>query len=185
MISIPSNLPGIKTIQNNTAKKKNTNKSTSSSSFESELRSGSSSTGNSGVTAPVEKVSIQEPIHFTDLLEQIAPANQDKTRDINLLWKDLPDLEKRLIHERSEEALQEYKERVRLLLNAILANNTKITQQKTAIPGSTQKKVYTHVAFLDEKLKILSEIITDPQNSAFRILKQMDNIKGFLLDVEQ
>jgi uncharacterized protein len=171
MLPIPNTIPRLSpnTFKN---KKSSTDTSTGASLFG----------GNSVQEAP----SIQEKpkFSFNELLEEIAPSNQESTRDINLLWKDLPDLERNLIHTRSPIALENYKEHIKILLTTILAKNVRVGKSFTPIKGSTAKKEFSHLEYINSKLKLLAETITHPQNSAFQILKQLDNIKGFLLDVK-
>jgi uncharacterized protein len=144
-------------------------------------KSKSSQRSNPGIGFLGEK----EKPEFLSLLETVAPIDRPQTREINELWRDLPALERELIETKSLDALGRYKEQVRSLLQLILAKNTKITKQFTPIRGSALKKEYSHVDILDAKLKILAETISHPQNSAFQILKQMDSIKGILLDIER
>ncbi len=124
-------------------------------------------------------------VSFQELLEQIAPSHKPQTKDIHELWKDLPQLERELIRTRSIEALENYKNQVRSLLGLILQKNVEYKKLRSPIPGTDQKREYTYLEYLDEKLKLLAEIISHPQNSAFQILKQMDNIKGFLIDLQR
>ncbi|WCL49513.1 DUF327 family protein [Leptospira sp. GIMC2001] len=121
---------------------------------------------------------------FAELLEAIAPSHKESTREINELWRDLPEIERNLISDRSSENLQIYKEQIRSILKLILAKNTREEKLQSPIKGSSQKKQHFHVVHIDEKLKLLAETITHPQNSAFQILKQMDSIKGLLLDIQ-
>lgn len=125
-----------------------------------------------------------EKPEFLNLLESIAPSGKEQTKDINELWRDLPALERELIETKSQDAMQRYKEQIRSLLLVIIKKNTRVHKQFTPIRGSSLKKEYTHIEILDDKLKILAETISHHQNSAFQILKQMDSIKGFLLDIE-
>jgi uncharacterized protein YaaR (DUF327 family) len=125
-----------------------------------------------------------EKPEFLNLLESIAPSNKEQTKDINELWRDLPALERELIETKSQDAMERYKNQIRSLLQVIIKNNTRVQKQFTPIRGSSLKKEYSHIEIVDEKLKILAETIAHHQNSAFQILKQMDSIKGFLLDIE-
>jgi uncharacterized protein YaaR (DUF327 family) len=143
--------------------------------------------GQSGSTGGVSF--LQEPPEFKqdflELLEAVAPSGQDLTREINELWRDLPNLEKSLIQERSDSNLQNYKKQVQALLKAILAKNAIVEKHYTNIRGSSQKKEYSVIKIMDSKLKILAETIAHPQNSAFQILRQLDSIKGLLLDIRR
>lgn len=121
---------------------------------------------------------------FLELLESIAPKNKESTRDIHDLWKELPGIERDLIDNKSPANLERYKNQVKALLLAILNSNTKLKTQFTPIKNSSSKKEFTHVEILDDKLKLLAETISHPHNSAFQILKSLDNIKGFLLDIQ-
>jgi uncharacterized protein len=122
---------------------------------------------------------------FLELLESIAPKNREETRDIHDLWRELPSIERDLIDNRSSSNLERYKNQVKALLLAIINTNTKVKIQYTAIRGTSAKKEFSHIQVLDDKLKLLAETISHPQNSAFQILKSLDNIKGFLLDIQR
>lgn len=124
-------------------------------------------------------------LSFLEMVEQIAPYEKERTKDIHILWKELPQLERELIQTRSNESLEKYKAQIKALLHAILEKNTRYKKSYTPIPGTHQKKEYTYIEYIDEKLKLLAEVIHHPQNTAFQILKQMDNIRGFLLDLER
>lgn len=177
MLPIPNTIPRLKP-NNPTSKKSSLSGSNGS---ESTFGSGASLGSGVGATVAVEE---KTTFSFQDLLEEIAPSNSESTRDINFLWRDLPNLERDLIHSRSPQALEAYKEHIRLLITTILAKNTRYHTATTPIRGTTSRKEYPYVEFINNKLKLLAETITHPQNSAFTILKQMDNIKGFLLDIK-
>lgn len=158
----------------------NSNRLNSKSKFSS-----SSQSSNSSQTSGSSSIHNEHKPEFLDLLESIAPKNKEETKDIHELWKELPGIERDLIDDRSPANLTRYKNQVNSLLKAILLSNNSIKIQYTAIRGSTAKKEFSHVEYFDEKLKLLAETITHPQNSAFQILKQLDNIKGFLLDIQR
>jgi|JI8StandDraft_1071087.scaffolds.fasta_scaffold26864_3 uncharacterized protein YaaR (DUF327 family) len=147
--------------------------------------SSSSQSSNFSQTARSTSVHHEHKPEFLDLLESIAPKNKEETKDIHDLWKELPGIERDLIDDRSPINLTRYKNQVNSLLKAILLTNNSIKTQYTPIRGSNAKKEFSHIEYFDEKLKLLAETITHPQNSAFQILKQLDNIKGFLLDIQR
>lgn len=177
MLPIPNSLPKLQPSTTKSERKKTGKNESGGLGFQESL------SGNSVQSTPQVKETKQ--LEFADYLEEIAPAGKEETKDINQLWKDLPGLERELINTKSPIALENYKQQVKSLLNLILTKNVKYQKISTPIRGTQMKKEYTHVTYFNEKLKTLAEIITDPRNSAFQILKQMDSIRGFLLDIQR
>lgn len=176
MLPIPQ-IPNNRTSKSNPTK---TGKSSGGDVSES-LRSGDLS-HRSSVASENFRIENTKP-DFLELLEAVAPMGKPNTRDVNLLWKELPGLEREVIETKSIPALERYKNQIKLILTAILEKNTGFQKLRTPIRHSSSHKEYTVVEHIDNKLKILAETITDPRNTAFQILKQMDTVRGLLLDI--
>ncbi|MCB1189340.1 MAG: DUF327 family protein [Leptospiraceae bacterium] len=119
---------------------------------------------------------------FLAILEAIVPSNQESTRELNELWKQLPDLEKRFLKQPSHQNLTEYKMLVRNIVEAILKTNYKTHRAK--LRGRTDNKLLTYVKVIDENLQILTQTMLSPANSAFSLLKQVEKIRGLLMDLK-
>lgn len=120
---------------------------------------------------------------FLSILESIVPSNKEETREINELWQRLPEMEKRFLNTPNQENLQEYKKLVKDITNTILKNNTNLSQAKQR--GRNDKKVLMTVKILDENIQILATTMLSPQNSAFSLLKQLERIRGLLMDLKE
>ncbi|MCU0823300.1 MAG: YaaR family protein [Leptospira sp.] len=119
---------------------------------------------------------------FLEILESIVPASEENTKELNELWKDLPDLEKKLISDPNHKNLNEYKEHIKQIASLILKKNYKI--QQAPLRGRNDQRDIRFVKIVDEKLDILARTMFSPSNSAFTILKQLDEIRGLLIDVK-
>ncbi|MBP9162902.1 MAG: DUF327 family protein [Leptospiraceae bacterium] len=120
---------------------------------------------------------------FLSILESIVPSDREDTREINELWQKLPEMEKRFLNTPSQENLQEYKKLVKDITNTILKNNTQLSQAKQR--GRNDKKILMTVKILDENIQILASTMLSPQNSAFSLLKQLERIRGLLMDLKE
>lgn len=129
-----------------------------------------------------EKESIPSHQTFLDILESIVPSNQESTRELNELWKDLPDLEKALIANPNHKNLSEYKQHIKQIAELILKKNYKVIQAPAR--GRNDTKDIRYVKILDDKLDLLANTMFSPTNSAFGILKQLDEIRGLLIDLK-
>lgn len=120
---------------------------------------------------------------FLEILESIVPSTKEETREINLLWQKLPDIEKRFLREPNQENLNLYKSLVKDITNAILKNNMKLSQARQR--GRSDKKILMTVKIIDENIQILAMTMLNPANSAFSLLKQLERIRGLLMDIKE
>lgn len=120
---------------------------------------------------------------FLEILETIVPSTKEETREINLLWQKLPDLEKRFLKEPNQENLNLYKNLVKDITNAIIKNNMKLSQARQR--GRSDKKILMTVKIIDENIQILAMTMLNPANSAFHLLKQLERIRGLLMDIKE
>ncbi len=129
-----------------------------------------------------ESESLSSTQTFLDILESIVPSNHENTRALNELWKDLPELEKALISNPNHKNLSEYKKHIKQIAELILKKNYKVIQAPTR--GRNDTKDIRYVKIIDEKLDLLANTMFSPTNSAFGILKQLDEIRGLLIDLK-
>lgn len=120
---------------------------------------------------------------FLSLLESIAPSDKAETREINELWQRLPEMEKRFLNFQNQDNLNEYKKLVKDIANSILKNNTQLTQARQR--GRNDNKILMTVKVIDENIQILASTMLSPQNSAFSLLKQIERIRGLLMDLKE
>ena len=120
---------------------------------------------------------------FLEILEQIVPSSREETREINELWQKLPDIEKNFLKEPNRHNLETYKSLVKDITNAILKSNTHLVQARQR--GRMDKKVLMTVKVIDDNIQILAMTMLNPANSAFSLLKQIEKIRGLLLDLSK
>lgn len=120
---------------------------------------------------------------FLSILESIAPSGQESTRGLNELWRKLPEIEKRFLNTPSQQNMNEYKSLVKEITNHILQTNVQIVQARRR--GRHDKKMLLTVKVIDENLQILATTMLSPYNSAFALLKQIEKIRGLLMDLQE
>lgn len=120
---------------------------------------------------------------FLEILEQIVPSSREETREINELWQKLPDIEKNFLKEPNRNNLETYKSLVKDITNAIIKSNTQLVQARQR--GRMDKKVLMTVKVIDDNIQILAMTMLNPANSAFSLLKQIEKIRGLLLDLSK
>ncbi len=130
-----------------------------------------------------ESVSKPEDTSFINILESIIPSSQENTKDLNELWRHIPELEKEFLKTPSYENLEKYKAHIKTITEIVLQKNHKLVQARQR--GRTDKKILMSVKIVDEKLQILTLTMLSPNNSAFNLLKQMEEIRGLLMDMMQ
>jgi uncharacterized protein YaaR (DUF327 family) len=124
----------------------------------------------------------KEP-NFLEILEAIVPSSKEETREINQLWQKLPDIEKRFLKEPNQENLNSYKTLVKEITSAILKNNMQLVQARQR--GRGDKKILMSVKIIDENIQVLAMTMLNPANSAFSLLKQIERIRGLLMDLKE
>lgn len=127
--------------------------------------------------------SVKNQPTFLELLEAIVPSDKDETREINELWQKLPDIEKKFLNEPNSYNLAEYKKLVKDILDAIMKNNTTLSMARQR--GRNDKKILMSVKVIDENIQLLAMTMLNPANSAFSLLKQIEKIRGLLMDIKE
>lgn len=121
---------------------------------------------------------------FLDILEEIVPSGSETTKDLNALWKELPDIEKRFLDLPSIENLEAYQKHIQAITKAVIDQNMRVETLSRRMKGEA-KKIYHVVKIIDEKIQILAELIMNEGNSAFKLLKSLTDIRGLLLDIQE
>lgn len=128
---------------------------------------------------PAEKAS-----SFLEVLEEILPSHLEKNQSLHDLWSVLPDVEKKLIEKPVKENLNEYKRLVREIAEKTLKNNTRV--KKIYSKNRRNEKVeHSVVEFIDRRVQAMAVMLHSSENSAFSILKSMEEIRGILLDLKE
>jgi uncharacterized protein YaaR (DUF327 family) len=133
----------------------------------------------SGVTAKIK----EQANSFLSILEKLAPSTNEETKEINELWQQLPDAERNFLDNPNHENLTLYKNLVKSITQEILKKNMTLVQAKQR--GRSDKKILMTVKIIDENLQILATTMLNPSNSAFTLLKQVERIRGLLMDINQ
>jgi hypothetical protein len=121
---------------------------------------------------------------FQQILDDILPPERIDARDLNHLWSDLPEAERQLLAKASEENLKRYRDLVFAIARETLKRNTRIKKiRRKTRSGDTVE--LTVVEFLDDRLQKMANLIHAPGNSAFQMLKTVEEIRGALIDVRE
>ncbi|MDI7163702.1 YaaR family protein [Leptospira santarosai] len=121
---------------------------------------------------------------FLDILEEIVPSGSETTKDLNSLWRELPDIEKKFLDLPSIGNLEIYQKHIKAITKAVIDQNMRVETLSRRMKGET-KKIYHVVKIIDEKIQILAELIMNEGNSAFKLLKSLTDIRGLLLDIQE
>lgn len=121
---------------------------------------------------------------FLQILDEILPPSRLESRDLHQLWEQLPDLERELLDHPSNANLARYKELVIAIARETLRTNTRIKKirRKNRKGELIEMSV---VEFIDERLQKMAHMMTAPGNSAYFMLKTVEEIRGILLDVRE
>ncbi len=127
--------------------------------------------------------SVNNKESFLEILEAIVPSAKEETREINFLWQKLPEVEKKFLSEPNQNNLNTYKELIKEITNAIIKNNMKLSMARQR--GRADKKILMTVKIIDENIQLLAMTMLNPANSAFSLLKQIEKIRGLLMDIKE
>ena len=124
-----------------------------------------------------------KPSSFEDMLEQVIPISNEKTKDIHLLWRELPSIEKQFISEPNNENLKLYKEYITSIMELTLKQNTVI--KNISFRRRDDDQTFQIIKVINQELHMLNHIIIKKENAAFNLMKKIENIKGLLLDIKK
>jgi|GEM_PF-2820639 len=115
---------------------------------------------------------------FLDILDSIIPGSDEPSKALNELWRDLPDIEREVIRSKSRDSLEKYKKHIKSIADLVMKLNYRVVEApkrfRDTDPGLRYRKI------LDEKLHLLT---TTTFTTAAQILKQLDEIRGILVDL--
>lgn len=137
------------------------------------------STSSVASTAPVQK----SP--FEEILDEVLPAERTgATGDLHSLWKSLPDAERELMNHPSNANLYRYRDIVIAIARETLRRNTRVKKLRRRNRHGDVIELSV-VEFVDERLQKMANLMHAPGNSAFLMLKTVEEIRGALLDVRE
>jgi uncharacterized protein len=123
---------------------------------------------------------------FLNILADVLPTERAEG-DLHSLWQELPGIERDLLDHPSDKNFKRYRERVQQIANETLRQNTSVSSIKSPLRGRpgqpSGEKVHNVVKILDERLQKMALLMLSKNNSAFNLLKSVDEIRGLLLDI--
>ncbi len=127
----------------------------------------------------------QQTSSFQVMMDEVLPLNEDSNIDLNRLWKALPQTERTLLEYPSPENLKIYQKLILQIANTTIKKNTLIRKMKKIRPNKGNQVELSVVSFIDKRLQNMANIMHSPKNSAFTILKNIEEIRGMLRDILQ
>ena len=120
---------------------------------------------------------------FQDMMDEVLPPEELSNFDLNKLWKNLPQAEKNLINTFSQKNLDTYKNLVIQIAKLTLKRNTKVEMMKRN-RSSDDHVVQSIIKVIDERLQKMVNLMHSKENTAFAILKSIEEIRGLLIDLK-
>lgn len=124
-------------------------------------------------------VETQDPFH--SILNEILPMQEEVNVDLNRLWKELPIAEKSFLRNPKQENLEHYRKIVVEIAKETIRKNTCLRKLKKKNSKGDLVELNL-VEFIDIRLQKMVLLIHSPQNSAFALLRTIEEIRGILLD---
>ncbi len=120
---------------------------------------------------------------FQSILDEILPVADLSNLELHELWNRLPGAEKELLEKQTNENLAIYKELVKSIAQSTIKKNIKIMKMVRKSRGGENMELRV-IKILDERLKKMVEMMQSQRNSAFQLMRKMDEIRGLLLDMK-
>ena len=122
------------------------------------------------------------PNSFQKIMDEVLPPQNEKNISLNRLWKDLPQAERDLLDQQSQTNLEKYRKLIMQIAKTTIKKNTVLKK----IRKKNKKGEWIELSvlsFIDKRLEDMVVILHSEQNSAFSILKAMEEIRGILVDI--
>lgn len=121
---------------------------------------------------------------FQAILNEVLPVHHERNRDLHHLWADLPETERRLIEDPSDENVKQYRELVKSIAEEVVRSNMKVTtlKRKNRHGDAVELNI---VEVIDDRLQKMMLALQSPQNTAFQILRTLSEIRGLLIDARK
>jgi hypothetical protein len=122
----------------------------------------------------------------TSSLEFHAGAVSPDAADVDLekVLDEIHSIGDRLVKERTLAAIQEYKDTVRGFLQYVVKNSFTVDEYSSG-KNILKRKKFALINVINKKLESLAAGVLQTQYSQFEILKKVDEINGFLVDILQ
>ena len=130
-----------------------------------------------------KKIALKHSYSFEDMLQSIIPIDNQNTKDIHILWKELPSIEKQFIDQPNNENLSIYKEYVQSIIRLTLKQNVFI--RDINFKQRNDKQAFKIIKIINQDLQTLNYILINKNNSAFNLMKKIRDIRGLLLDIKE
>ncbi len=144
------------------------------------LRRSSQKAGHSSASASLPRVS--EHQSFYSIMDEVLPVQEEGNTDLNRLWKELPTVERQLLDHPSQRNLDNYRKAVMQIAKLTLKKNTSVKKIKKRNRNGDWVEL-TVVEFIDERLQQMVSLMHSEKNTAFTMLKTLDEIRGLLVDI--
>lgn len=123
----------------------------------------------------------QQTSGFQEILDSVLTQETTESRDLHRLWSDLPQIERQLIEDQSPENLKAYRELVKAIAEQLLKDNVKVAKLKRRVKGGDVE--LSVVQIIDDRLHRMMIMLQSKENTAFQILRNLDEIRGLLMDL--
>ncbi|MCB1309625.1 MAG: DUF327 family protein [Leptospiraceae bacterium] len=121
---------------------------------------------------------------FQSLLEEVLPPDDNEAVDLHRLWEKLPDAERDFLANPTDAHLETYREVVKNIAAITLRRNTRVQKVKRRNRNGEMVELSV-LEIIDERLQKMAHLMQSPGNSAFQLLKTVEEIRGILLDVRE
>ena len=121
---------------------------------------------------------------FQNMMDAVLPPEKEANFDLNRLWKELPEIERDLLDQQSQENLERYRRIVSQIAKMTLKKNISFEKMKQRKRNGKVIELSV-VKYIDERLQKMVLVLASPQNSAFSLLRNIEEIRGMLMDLRQ
>ena len=117
-------------------------------------------------------------------MDEVLPIENESNQDLHLLWKELPGMQRSFLSSNSHKDLETYRQTIIQIARLTLKQNVQSKKiYKKNLQGDTIE--LRTISFINKHLQIMANTMHSPQNSAFTLLKAMDEIRGILLNIHR
>ncbi len=123
---------------------------------------------------------VGKKMDFSDFLQK---EQQQQTREqLNQLLEDIDEQGKKLLISKGLRELSTYKTLIRRFINEVV-ENALLLEDKYSYDKAGRKKRYKVLKEIDEKLMSLSEMILEKESDQIKLLEEMGDIRGLIVNL--
>lgn len=123
---------------------------------------------------------VDKKMDFSDFLQK---EHQQQTKEqLNQLLEDIDEQGKKLLISRGFRELSTYKSLIKKFINEVVEHGL-LLENKFSYDKVGRKKRYKVLKEIDEKLMSLSEMILEKEADQIRILEEMGDIRGLIVNL--